>query len=88
MSDQPDYRKILLQLIGSLTLADHMGDASNDMDTALRMALPECVDEIDELEWEDLGEWLCKKHGVTTLHGTPLWEPEDDEERAAQDGGQ
>lgn len=30
-TDPIDYKKLLLQLIGSLTLADHMGDAADDM---------------------------------------------------------
>lgn len=75
---EPNYREILLRLIGSLTLADHMGDASEDALQALKMAMPERAEEIDEMEWEDLGSWLGKSHGVTTLVDTPLWDPDDE----------
>ena len=68
-----DYRAILLQLIGSLTLCDHMGDVSNDVSTVLeRIGL-----DIEWDEWDELGKALHEM-GVTTLVGTELWN-EDDE---------
>lgn len=65
----PDYKTILLQLIASLTLADHMGDVSNSMDTALRLA---GVD----IDWNDFSELQQSLYnlGVTTLHGTSIGE--------------
>lgn len=65
-------KDILLRLIASLTLADHMGDAADDIQTALKMlGAP-----YDQWEWSDLDELgnLCGKHGITTLHGTSLSE--------------
>lgn len=68
-----DYKAILLALIGSLTLADHMGDASTDIDEAL--------DQIGmKIEYEDLGDLgtiLGRDHGVKTLHGTDLYDVDD-----------
>jgi hypothetical protein len=71
----PDYKTILLQLCGSLTLADHMGDASNDVSDALKKA--GIVIEWDE--WEDLANALHKM-GITTLGGTALSSEEDEED--------
>ncbi|KKK84011.1 hypothetical protein LCGC14_2787650 [marine sediment metagenome] len=62
-----DYRKLLLQFIGSLTLADHLGDVSDDIDTVLKR--------LDvSVEWDELGELgdALGKMGVTTLYGTSL----------------
>jgi hypothetical protein len=70
----PDYRDILLRLIGSLTLADHMGDISDDVTTALKMA---GID-VEWEDWDDLGSALHKM-GVTTLHGTSLSSDDEDE---------
>jgi hypothetical protein len=65
-------KDILLRLIASLTLADHMGDAADDIQTALRMLGPP----YDQWEWGDLDE--LGNHlaalGVTTIHGTSLSE--------------
>lgn len=66
------HRKLLLQLIGSLTLCDHMGDVSNDVvDVLDRMGIDwgDC--------WEDVPK-LLHGMGITTLVGTPLWSPEED----------
>lgn len=60
--------KLLLELIASLTLADHMGDVSSDVYTVLkRLDMQEAV----EAEWEGLIGVLGKM-GVTTLYGTSL----------------
>lgn len=72
---EPDYRTILLQLIGSLTLADHMGDVSNDVDTALKR----CGYEVEWDEWSDLGRW-CAQQGITTLYGTSLGSEDEPKE--------
>jgi hypothetical protein len=71
---EPDPREVLLLLVASLTLADHMGDASNDALMALkRIGIePDC-------EWEDLGVWLGKKYGTKTLYGTSFEEDPLDE---------
>ena len=60
-------RTLLLQFIGSLTLADHLGDVSNDIDAVLkRLGL-----DIEWHELSDLGKRLGEM-GVTTLYGTIL----------------
>ena len=62
-----NYRTLLLQLLASLTLCDHMGDVSNNIATVLK--------KLDiRLEWDDfseLGRKLAEK-GITTLMGTKL----------------
>ena len=67
---EPDYLKILLQLIASLTLCDHMGDVGNDMMHALELAGVDVKDIWDE------NEPAATLHamGVTTLVGTSLEE--------------
>ena len=64
---KPDYRKILLSLIASLSLDDHMGDVSNSVSEALKQA------EI-EIEWEDWEELQRGLHalGIETLWDTSL----------------
>ncbi len=75
MSVATDHRAILLSLIGSLTLCDHMGDVSNDVQEALdQIGL-----KIEWHEWHELGNALGAM-GVTTLLGTPLGSDEDDED--------
>ena len=73
----PDYRAILLKLIASLTLCDHMVDVGNAMQTALDMA------QIDIAEWDDEHELAKHLHamGITTLHGISIGaESETDDE--------
>ena len=64
-----DYKELLLQFIGSLTLCDHMGDVANDIDEVLKKM------EID-VKWECLEELPSKLKNkdilLTTLHGTDL----------------
>jgi hypothetical protein len=71
-----DYKTILLQFIGSLTLCDHMGDVSNDVVQVLeRIGL-----NIEWDDWPDLGRELARM-GITTLYGTSLGsEPNEMEE--------
>lgn len=65
---EPDYKQLLLQFIGSLTMCDHMGDVGEDVEKVLKLAK---ID-IDEWEdWSDLRNSLGKM-GVTTLYGTEL----------------
>lgn len=63
-----DYRTLLLQLIGSLTLCDHMGDVSNDVDFVLKKLGIEIED------WDEMYELASKlgEMGITTLYGTEL----------------
>jgi hypothetical protein len=68
-------REILLSLIGSLTLCDHMGDVADDVDFALKaIGVP--------FEWEDLSELGTKlgRMGVRTLYGSSLEEDDSDDE--------
>lgn len=79
MPQPPDHEAILKGLIASLTLCDHMGDVSNDVDLALRrMGV--------EVEWDDWDELLkaLGKLGWRTLNGTSLNDDDDDEKEEAQ----
>ena len=77
MSDPVDYRQMLLQLCGSLTLCDHMGDVSNDvLEVLTRLGMPESV---LNAEWEEVGKELGKL-GVTTLYGTKLYHEDEGED--------
>jgi hypothetical protein len=60
-------RDILLKLIGSLTLADHMGDVAEDVQRALELAKIE----ISWSDWDDLALQLSEL-GITTLYETSL----------------
>lgn len=71
-----DHHQMLLQLIGSLTLCDHMGDVSNAVCDVMEKLFPD-DDSWNEGDFHDLGTWLGKR-GVTTLLGTPLFEPDGD----------
>lgn len=84
--EQTDYKKILLNLIGSITLSDHMGDVADDVRYALeQIGMKEVVDEADSEKygwdewWPNLGTALGVR-GVTTLHGTILSEPKSEDE--------
>jgi hypothetical protein len=68
MSEQ-DYKTLLLQFIGSITLADHLGDVGNDINHLLkRMSL--------DISWSDWPELALALHdmGISSLYGTPLAE--------------
>ena len=80
-----DYRnsehKLLMELIASLTLADHMGDVSNDVSYVLtKLGLNNvAADDWDgEAHFEETMKMLHGL-GVTTLYGTSLeLEPKDE----------
>ena len=65
--------ELILQFVASYTLADHLGDVSDDVDVLLKkIGFNEEWD--DEMELCDL---LAKK-GITTLYGTSLEVYDDD----------
>jgi hypothetical protein len=65
-----EMKDLLLSLIGSLTLADNMGDVQEDIMSALQQLGPP----YDHLEWEELSDLTRElgKLGVKTLRGTSL----------------
>lgn len=68
--------ELVLQLVASLQLADHMGDASSDVDKFLEMAgIHLEADDMDESPYWDALAGM----GVTTLYGTTL-SPRDDDD--------
>lgn len=76
----PSDRELLLSFIGSVSLADHMGDAANSVVTLLErleIATPLADDSFDW--WSGLRRDLHAL-GVKTLSGSELYYPEDDEE--------
>lgn len=69
-----DSRILLLQMIASLTLCEHMGDVSNVVNKVLKRL---GVD-IEWDEWADLRRALGER-GVTTLYGSRVWDFEEDQ---------
>ncbi len=70
IEDHLDYRKILLELIASLTLCDHMGDVSNEIVEVLKR-IDFKYDSSNEDEFEYLQDAL-RKEGIKTLGGIEL----------------
>lgn len=74
-------RQILINLIASLSLADHMGDVASDCEEALKqigIAMPPDYDgsQYDEW-WHQLAHFLSAQHGAQTVWGTSLAEDEE-----------
>lgn len=70
-----EYKALLLSFIGSLTLCDHMGDVTNDIDDVLKkLGL--------DIEWDELHELgvALGKMGVKTQYGTELASDEAEED--------
>lgn len=61
--------KLVLQLVASLCLADHMGEAWSDVDDFLKKAKVEL--EVNEMDESPYFSGLANL-GVTTLYGTEL----------------
>jgi hypothetical protein len=70
-----DYQEILLKLIASLTLCDHMGDVSNEIIDVLEK-IGFTYENDGEEEFECLQKALHFR-GITTLNGTEIWSEED-----------
>lgn len=58
----PNYKDLVYRFIGSLTLCEHMGDVSNEVDTVLKELN-------DGVEWSDLDDLahIWGERGITTL---------------------
>lgn len=72
-------RQVLINLIASLSLCDHMGDAADDAQRALKQIgvdLPESVQWADDW-WSALAKFLATEHGAETVWGTSLLEDDD-----------
>lgn len=77
-----DHEQLLVNLLGSLTFADHLGDVADDVNTVLNaLGL--------DIEWypgdndEDIRKLLVQRFSATSLYGSALWNPAeetDDEE--------
>lgn len=70
-----DHKQLLLQLIASLTLADHMGDVANSVTFVLKKLGYDWEWE----EWYELRNHLGRA-GITTLYGTEVGGDDDDDE--------
>ena len=71
-----EWESLILKFIGSLCLADHLGDVGEDVQEVLKQIG-------HEPEWDDFSDlmkWLHKR-GVTTLHGTTLGDEEEESEQ-------
>lgn len=67
--------RLLMEFIASLTLADHMGDVSEDVSYVLKLL---GMEDLAASDWGDETMQELHKLGVTTLYGTSLEaEPED-----------
>lgn len=77
MGDTTDYRKLLLQFIGSLTICDHIGDVTNEIDTVLKkLGMPLPADVATDTDWGvALGEWLGKQGVPFFFKGWGEWAP-------------
>lgn len=78
-NEKPGHRDLLLKLIASLTLCDHMGDVSSAVGSALeRMGIAYGPKEDEEEDdWGVEVRRAMHKLGVTTLHGTDIGEEEE-----------
>ena len=76
-----DPRQVVINLVASLSLADHMGDAYEDAALALEQVgveLPDDLDSYGKEPWEALGKYLGQHHAAETVWGTSMG-PELDE---------
>ena len=64
-------REILLSLCASLTLCDHMGDVSEDVDAALELAGIKIGDDNDD-DWGTRVARTLHGLGVKTLYGSEV----------------
>lgn len=69
-------RQILINLVASLCLSDHMGDAMEAALEALKQAglevpVSDLADRGDDFDGE-LMRWLGRNHSATTLYGTSV----------------
>lgn len=83
MSEKPDYRQILLNLIAGSVLADHMGDMANDMLHAAKQCGIDVPDNFlstggdamgMDTPLERMSEYLVTYHDATTVYGTTLYD--------------
>ena len=64
MTHKEDYKKLLLSFIWTLTLADHMGDVLDDIDSVLgRLGI--------NIQWDDADDLRTKltEMGIGSLYG-------------------
>lgn len=81
MTETPkSERQVLINLVTSLCLADHMGDAMTDALEALKqigITPPSILDFEDAGDYDyegSLMRWLGKEHSATTVWGTSVLE--------------
>jgi hypothetical protein len=65
--DENDYKELLMQLLGSLTICEHMGDVARDVEYVLKKLG-------HDFKWYELHEVAdyFGSIGATTLYGTSL----------------
>lgn len=70
-----DVRKILMNLIAGMHLADHLGDVAGDVFEAARQAGLVTKEQAARFgDMLELGEFLARRYGATTVWGTSLVE--------------
>ena len=77
----PDYRKVLFDLVASLTLCDNMSDVCGDVQEAMDQVGIECDVDLSE---GSTGPFRKILHGLgaKTLNGTEIWDENDEEEES------
>lgn len=71
--ERTEAQQIVAELLASVSLADHVGDALGDLLHAARkvgLEVPKMYSQ------EEVSKW-CAKNGVRTLYGTSLQEDND-----------
>ena len=67
----PASDELILQLVGSLTLADHLGDVWDDVYHFMKLANVD-ASFLDDTETDREVQRELAKRGITTLYGTSL----------------
>lgn len=77
----PDYKKVLLDLVASLTLCDNMSDVCGDVQEAMDQIGIECDVDLSE---GSTGPFIKILHnlGAKTLNGVEIWDKDDEEEES------
>jgi hypothetical protein len=74
---EPDYKALLLSLLASMTMCDHMGDVCGDVQSVMDKMGVKCdVDLSDSREFRRVLHGL----GAKTLYGSEIWDEEDEQD--------
>lgn len=78
-----DYKAMILSLVASATLCDHMGDMWNDLNFVLKeMGEDDLLEEFDELPKK------LHLRGIKTVYGSEVWSKEDEDAEGLDGNGE